>query len=122
MWYTNITMKKTIKIKDINYCKNDLNKLCDKHCHDNVIRLTEKDTVAYRFVKRVMDNCITATLAAVIFSGGFYLGSKLERNSFEKRAIEAGVGEYIIVDPYTGETGFDFVNPTEISRAFGMIQ
>lgn len=118
-------MKKNVTIKDINYCKNDLNKICNTKCNRDVIdaiRLTEKDTVEYRLVNKVLYNGFGLTLAAVIFASGFYLGSKLERNSFEKRAIEAGVGEYIIVDPYTGETGFDFVNPTEISRAFGMIE
>lgn len=118
-------MKKNITIKDINYCKNDLNKLCNTKCNRDVIdaiRLTEKDSVTYQFVNKVMHNGFALTLAAVIFASGFYLGSKLERNSFEKRAVEAGVGEYIIVDPYTGETGFDFVNPLEISRAFGMIE
>lgn len=116
-------MKKNITIKDINYCKNDLNKLCNtKSCKHDAIRLTEKDSVTYQFVQKVLHNGFGLTLAAVIFASGFYLGSKIERMGFEKRAVEAGVGEYIIVDPYTGETGFDFVNPTEISRAFGMVE
>lgn len=116
-------MKKTITIKDINYCKNDLNKLCNtKSCECNVIRLTEKDSVTYQFVTKVRDKFVTIGLAGLIFACGYYVGNKLERNAFEKRAVEAGVGEYFIIDPYTGESQFEFVNPTEISRAFGMIE
>lgn len=118
-------MKKTITIKDINYCKNDLNKLCNTKCNRDVIdaiRLTEKDSVTYQFVTKVRDKFITIGLAGLIFACGYYVGNKLERNAFEKRAVEAGVGEYFIIDPYTGESQFEFVNPTEISRAFGMIE
>lgn len=121
-------MNKNITIKDINYRKNNLKNLtksyeAKKFTKNNIvdaIRVNEKDSVTYQFVTKVRDKFITIGLAGLIFAGGFYLGSKLERHDFQKRAIEAGVGEYIITDPYTGETGFDFVNPAEISRAFGM--
>lgn len=119
--------KYIMTLKDIKYMNDSFyNKPINKKTKTRIkpvvdaIRLTEKDTVEYRLIMKVLHNGFGLTLAAVIFASGFYLGSKIERLSFEKRAIEAGVGEYIIVDPYTGETGFDFVNPIEINRAFGM--
>lgn len=129
-------MNKKITIKDINYRRNNLNNLTkayeDKKLtskklikvskNDIVNAIQVNDSVTYQFVTKVRDKFITIGLAGLIFTCGYYVGNKLERNDFQKRAVEAGVGEYIIVDPYTGESQFEFVNPLEISRAFGMIE